>query len=77
MGTDRGAHSGLAGRAPVVASWSCHSLWLEQWEWAPAEKTVRITSAPPAWRAAGAAGKFLVGQQPCEPGGALDKRGAR
>ena len=33
----------------MVASWSCHSLWLEQWEGAPAERTVRVTSAPPAW----------------------------
>lgn len=33
-------------------------------------------SAPPAKRAAGAAGKCLVGQQPSEPGGALDERGA-
>lgn len=42
---------------------------------APAEIKVRITSAPPAKRAAGAAGKCLVGQQPSEPGGALDERG--
>ena len=49
---------------PVVASWSCHCLWLEQWEGAPAERTVRITSAPPAFRAAGAAGKCLVGNSP-------------
>lgn len=42
----------------------------------PAERTVRITSAPPVKRAAGAAGKCLVGQQPSEPGGALDERGA-
>jgi hypothetical protein len=41
-----------------------------------AERTVRRTSAPPAFRAAGAAGKCLVGQQPSEPGGALDARGA-
>ena len=33
----------------MVVSWSCHSLWLEQWEGAPAERIVRITSAPPAW----------------------------
>lgn len=39
------------------------------------ERTVRITGAPPAWRAAGAAGKCLVGQQPSAPGGALDERG--
>ena len=43
---------------------------------APAERTVRITSAPPVKRAAGAAGKCLLGQQPSEPGGALDERGA-
>lgn len=43
---------------------------------APAERTVRITSAPPVKGAAGAAGKCLVGQQPSEPGGALDERGA-
>lgn len=42
---------------------------------APAERTVRITSAPPVKRAAGAAGKCLLGQQPSEPGGALDERG--
>ena len=42
---------------------------------APAERKVRITSAPPAKRAAGAAGKCLVGQQPSEPGGALDEKG--
>ncbi|RWR98287.1 NADH-quinone oxidoreductase protein [Cinnamomum micranthum f. kanehirae] len=67
---------GSTGRAPVGASWSCHSLWLEQWEGAPAKRTVRITSAPPAWRLARAAGKCLVGQQPSESGGALDERGA-
>jgi len=43
---------------------------------APAERTVRITSAEPVKRAAGAAGKCFVGQQTCEPGGALDERGA-
>lgn len=43
---------------------------------APAERTVRIRSAEPAKRAAGAAGKCLVGQEPSEPGGALDERGA-
>ncbi|KAH0667527.1 hypothetical protein KY290_034999 [Solanum tuberosum] len=43
---------------------------------APAERKVRITSAPPAKRAAGAAGKCLVSQQPSEPGGALEERGA-
>lgn len=42
---------------------------------APAERIVRITSAPPVKRAAGAAGKCLLGQQPSEPGGALDERG--
>ena len=42
---------------------------------APAERTVRIRSAEPAKRAAGAAGKCLVGQEPSEPGGALDERG--
>ncbi|KAL8104430.1 hypothetical protein AgCh_028589 [Apium graveolens] len=41
----------------------------------PAERKARIKSAPPAKRAAGAAGKCLVGQQPSEPGGALDERG--
>ncbi|ESQ43401.1 hypothetical protein EUTSA_v10015055mg [Eutrema salsugineum] len=50
----------------MVASRSCHSLWLEQWE-GPQQReqnrTVRITSAPPVKRAAGAAGKYLVGQQ--------------
>lgn len=40
----------------------------------PAERPVRITSAPPVKRAARAAGKRLVGQQPSEPGGALDGR---
>ena len=75
MEADRWARSGLAGRPLVVASRSCHSLWLEQWE-GPAERTVRITSAPPVKGAAGAAGKCLVGQQPSEPGGALDERGA-
>ncbi|KAG9438868.1 hypothetical protein H6P81_021181 [Aristolochia fimbriata] len=34
------------------------------------QRSRRITSAEPAWRAAGAAGKCLVGQQPSEPGGA-------
>lgn len=43
---------------------------------APAERTVRIRSAEPAKRAAGAAGKCLVGQEPSEPGVALDERGA-
>ena len=28
----------------------------------PAERTVRITSAEPAWQAAGAAGKCLLGR---------------
>ncbi|KAL8147158.1 hypothetical protein AgCh_004760 [Apium graveolens] len=42
---------------------------------APAERIARITSAPPTKRAAGAAGKCLVGQQPSEPGGALDEGG--
>lgn len=40
---------------------------------APAERTVR--SAPPVKRAARAAGKCLVDQQPSEPGGALDEKG--
>ncbi|KAK4372038.1 hypothetical protein RND71_007422 [Anisodus tanguticus] len=39
----------------------------------PAERKVRITSAPPAKRAAGAVGKCLASQQPIEPGGALEE----
>ncbi|KAG9438456.1 hypothetical protein H6P81_021597 [Aristolochia fimbriata] len=38
------------------------------------QRSRRITSAEPAWRAAGAAGKCLVGQQPSEPGGAQAAR---
>ena len=37
-------------------------LWLKQWEDAPALRTIRITSGKPTKQAAGAAGKFLLGQ---------------